>query len=575
MNIIKKIKKLCYKAITKKNKKLLNLLKEEEINISVSKNLKISHFQFNDSMKLSKILNITPINIANKIKKYIEIEKNIFEEIIITQPGFVNFKIKKNYIITKLITILKSHRNNIKKTKKKLNIIVDYSSPNIAKEMHVGHLRSTIIGDFIANILEYNGNNVFRINHLGDWGTQFGMLIAYLKKYCKKKTLTIKNLSEIYVKSQNKFKTNKKFEIKSKNEVIKLQNGNKKSIKIWKKINLLSQKEYNKIYKILNVKLINIGESFYKNTIKKVISCLYMKNMIENSDSAKCIKINDKKKYDSEPPIIIQKSDGGYNYSTTEIAALYYRINIQKADWIIYVTDIGQADHFEMIINLAKKAQFLKEKTKITHIKFGLMLEKNGKKIKTRSGNAKKLIDLIATSINKAKKIIKEKNTIKSKINLKAKILGINSIKYADLSSNIQQNYKFEINKMLNFNGNTASFIMYAYARIISIQKKFKKTNIKNIIKNANLNLTNEIEINICLHLIQYEEIINRTISTLNPNILTNYIYKLSEKFHVFFHSCKVINSEFENSRILICEISRKIIKQALKLLGLKIMNEM
>lgn len=575
MNIIKKIKKLCYKAITKKNKKLLNLLKEEEINISVSKNLKISHFQFNDSMKLSKILNITPINIANKIKKYIEIEKNIFEEIIITQPGFVNFKIKKNYIITKLITILKSHRNNIKKTKKKLNIIVDYSSPNIAKEMHVGHLRSTIIGDFIANILEYNGNNVFRINHLGDWGTQFGMLIAYLKKYCKKKTLTIKNLSEIYVKSQNKFKTNKKFEIKSKNEVIKLQNGNKKSIKIWKKINLLSQKEYNKIYKILNVKLINIGESFYKNTIKKVISCLYMKNMIENSDSAKCIKINDKKKYDSEPPIIIQKSDGGYNYSTTEIAALYYRINIQKADWIIYVTDIGQADHFEMIINLAKKAQFLKEKTKITHIKFGLMLEKNGKKIKTRSGNAKKLIDLIATSINKAKKIIKEKNTIKSKINLKAKILGINSIKYADLSSNIQQNYKFEINKMLNFNGNTASFIMYAYARIISIQKKFKKTRIKNIIKNANLNLTNEIEINICLHLIQYEEIINRTISTLNPNILTNYIYKLSEKFHVFFHSCKVINSEFENSRILICEISRKIIKQALKLLGLKIMNEM
>ena len=575
MNIIKKIKKLCYKAITKKNKKLLNLLKEEEINISVSKNLKISHFQFNDSMKLSKILNITPINIANKIKKYIEIKKNIFEEIIITQPGFVNFKIKKNYIITKLITILKSHRNNIKKTKKKLNIIVDYSSPNIAKEMHVGHLRSTIIGDFIANILEYNGNNVFRINHLGDWGTQFGMLIAYLKKYCKKKTLTIKNLSEIYVKSQNKFKTNKKFEIKSKNEVIKLQNGNKKSIKIWKKINLLSQKEYNKIYKILNVKLINIGESFYKNTIKKVISCLYMKNMIENSDSAKCIKINDKKKYDSEPPIIIQKSDGGYNYSTTEIAALYYRINIQKADWIIYVTDIGQADHFEMIINLAKKAQFLKEKTKITHIKFGLMLEKNGKKIKTRSGNAKKLIDLIATSINKAKKIIKEKNTIKSKINLKAKILGINSIKYADLSSNIQQNYKFEINKMLNFNGNTASFIMYAYARIISIQKKFKKTRIKNIIKNANLNLTNEIEINICLHLIQYEEIINRTISTLNPNILTNYIYKLSEKFHVFFHSCKVINSEFENSRILICEISRKIIKQALKLLGLKIMNEM
>ena len=474
-----------------------------------------------------------------------------------------------------MITILKSHRNNIKKTKKKLNIIVDYSSPNIAKEMHVGHLRSTIIGDFIANILEYNGNNVFRINHLGDWGTQFGMLIAYLKKYCKKKTLTIKNLSEIYVKSQNKFKTNKKFEIKSKNEVIKLQNGNKKSIKIWKKINLLSQKEYNKIYKILNVKLINIGESFYKNTIKKVISCLYMKNMIENSDSAKCIKINDKKKYDSEPPIIIQKSDGGYNYSTTEIAALYYRINIQKADWIIYVTDIGQADHFEMIINLAKKAQFLKEKTKITHIKFGLMLEKNGKKIKTRSGNAKKLIDLIATSINKAKKIIKEKNTIKSKINLKAKILGINSIKYADLSSNIQQNYKFEINKMLNFNGNTASFIMYAYARIISIQKKFKKTRIKNIIKNANLNLTNEIEINICLHLIQYEEIINRTISTLNPNILTNYIYKLSEKFHVFFHSCKVINSEFENSRILICEISRKIIKQALKLLGLKIMNEM
>lgn len=575
MNMIKKIKKLCYKAITKNNKNLLQTFKEEDVNISESKNINLFHFQLNDAMKISKIINIPAIDLAYKIKDYIQKKSNIFEKIIITQPGFINLKIKNEYIIKKITTILKSKRNNLKKTKNKLTIIVDYSSPNIAKEMHVGHLRSTIIGDFIANILEYNGNNVFRINHLGDWGTQFGMLIAYLKKYYKKKNITIKNLSKIYIKSQNKFKTNKKFKLDAKNEVIKLQNGNKESIKLWKKINLISQKEYTKIYKILNVKLINIGESFYKNNIAKIISYLNKNNIIKNSNSAKCIDLNNIKKYSSEPPIIIQKSDGGYNYSTTEIATLYYRINIQKANWIIYVTDAGQANHFDKIINLAKKIDLLKNKTKITHIKFGLMLEKDGTKIKTRSGNSEKLIDLIKTSIKEAKKIIEEKKHTESNINKKAKIIGINSIKYADLSNNIQQNYKFEIKKMLNFNGNTAAFIMYAYARIISIKEKIEKNTIKDIIKNTKLSLYTEFEINICIHLLQYEETINKTILNLNPNILTNYIYKLAEKFHIFFHSCKIINSDFQDSRILICEITRKTIKQSLKLLGLKTINKM
>ncbi len=573
--MIKTIKKICYKAIINKIRNISKYVNINDIEIYRTKNLNIGHFQLNSCMKISKIINISSMEIATHIKIYLENNSNkIFKKIEIKEPGFINFKITKKFIFTKIkelkVKIIKKKKNN--KT-----VIIDYSSPNIAKEMHIGHLRSTIIGEFIAKILEYKGYNVVKINHLGDWGTQFGMLIKYIKnKYNsdekKIKKLNTKKLIKIYKKSQKKFESNKKFKKLAKEEVILLQNEDKKSLKIWRILNETSKKEYKKIYNKLNIKnLINMGESFYRNYLEKIINKINTKNLICISNGAKCIKIQ---KNQDLLYCIVQKSDGGFNYTTTDLAALYFRIKKQKADWIIYVTDIGQTLHFETLFEIANKAA-LKNKTKLTHIPFGLILKEDGKKIKTREGNYEKLSDLIKISIKEAKKIIKlkRKNLNNNLINKLAKKLGINAIKYSDLSGDIKQSYKFKIKDMLKFSGNTSAFLTYAYVRINSIEKKVNK--IKTIINNEKKYKLKKTELDLCLHLIQFPYIIEQIVEKLNPNILTKYLYEVAEKFHKFFHKCKVINSKYQKKRLIICNLTKIIIKRGLNLLGLEIINKM
>lgn len=573
--MIKFLKSICLKAIINKIPILHKQISTKNIEITETKFQIHGHFQLNNAMKIAKTINTTPIDIAEKIKTFLEKNyKNSFEKIEIIDPGFINFTISKDLINKKINILLKNKNNYVKQKKKKLKIIIDYSSPNIAKEMHVGHLRSTIIGECIARLLESVGHKIIRTNHIGDWGTQFGILINYIKaNQINIKNTNLKKLSEYYTLAQEEFNNNQEFKNNCKNEVIKLQQENKDSIDIWTHISKISKKEYKKIYKILDVKLITRGESFYRNLLSPIVKLLTKKNIVETSNGAKCIYLKGYKNKENTPlPLIIQKSDNGFNYATTDLAALNYRINKQKANVIIYVTDIGQKKHFEMIFKTIKKAKLNSLKSKIIHIGFGLMLKNDGKKIKTRSGQTIKLRELLKTAILKTKIIIKEKNPNlnKKELNNRSKIIGINTIKYSDLSNNIKQDYIFDFEKMIKFNGNTATFLLYAYVRTVSINKNIKKK-----ISTKKINLTEKLELSLALQLIQYNYNINKAIKELNPTVITNYLYKVSEDFHIFFQKCKIINSENENSRILLCKITNKILKHGLEILGLKTVEEL
>jgi len=575
------LQSLCARAIIEEKLTLHKQLRLKDIEISITKNKNLGHFQLNNAMKLAQILKKSPLLIAQTIKN--AIQKNIKQDeitVTISKPGFINFTLKKKFLNKRLKTLLKNTHCKLKDTERR-KIILDYSGPNIAKDMHVGHLRSTIIGECLSNILTYLGHKTIKINHLGDWGTQFGLLINYLKETCKDqnvntKKLTLKILSNYYQLAQKKFSTDEKFKYESKKEVVKLQNENRSTINIWKKITYISKLEYKKIYSLLNIKIQYKGESFYKDLLKPIVEKLEKKKLITISQNAKCIYVNDFKNKNGEAlPLIIKKSDGGFNYATTDLAALYYRIKYHKPDEIIYLTDVGQSNHFNMVFAAVEKFKINKIKTKLIHIPLGLMLNPDGKKIKTRSGKSEKLIDLLKNAITVSKNIIMKKNRNTKNINECAKIIGINTIKYADLSNKLDQNYTFDYKKIFQYNGNTASFLTYAYVRINGIKNKMKNIKVKNLLERHDIDLNENIEIELAIHLLQYDFIIKKAASDLNPNILTLYLYTLAEKFHTFFHKCNVINSKYKYSRIMICEIIRKILKDGLNLLGLTTLTKM
>lgn len=568
--MIEIIKNLCLKAIIDENFYLHKQIELKDINISKSNNIEIGHFQFNNIMKMSKDIKENNIIIAKKlackISTYI---KNDEFSINITQPGFINFKLNDNYLNYKLKTIFKNLNFKIKNTKKK-KIIIDYSSPNIAKNMHVGHLRSTLIGECLSKILILFKHDVIKISHLGDWGTQFGILIQYIKKKFKKKIfykmkLTLNKLSYFYKVAQKKYIENKTFKNLAKKKVINLQKKKKDEYEIWKVITKISKKEYKKIYKLLKIKIIYKGESFYSDLLIPLIKYIKNKKLIIKSDNASCINIDGLKNKDGKDlPIIVQKSDGGFNYMMTDIAAIYYRIKYNKPNIILYITDIGQKDHFEILFKITKKLELNKKNIELIHIPFGLMLTETGKKIKTRSGMSEKLIDLIKKSIKLTHKITKNSKK-------KSKIIGLNTIIYAELSNKIEKNYIFNYNTMLKYNGKTATFIMYAYARIESIFKKLKeKINFNNKIK-----IENKIELDFAIHLLTYQNSIEQTMNNLNPNIIAIYTYELAEKFHSFFQECNITKSELKYSRLNLCNITKKVLKNCFNLMGLSILKKM
>jgi arginyl-tRNA synthetase len=539
-------------------------------------------YQCNNALKLAKELKLNPREVAQKIASHFE-KNALISKIEIAGPGFINLTLDPAFLSSQVQELLKDPLLGVSHPKRRQKVVVEFSSPNVAKELHVGHLRSTIIGDCLARLFEFLGHDVLRLNHIGDWGTQFGMLIGFMRDEAAdvlegKKEADLPTLMGWYRESKKRFDADPEFKKRAQLQVVKLQGGDEATLAAWKMICDISRKAYQEIYKLLDIKLVERGESFYNPMLPVVVADLDKKGMITISDGAKCIYLEGFSGREGEPlPLIIQKSDGGYNYDTTDMAALRHRVEVEKADRIIVVVDAGQSLHFQMLFKAAEKGGYFDpKKVEVAHVAFGVVLGPDGKKFKTRSGETERLIDLLFEAVSHAKKILKERipELTGEELEQMAQVLGIDAIKYADLSSHRIKDYVFSYDRMLRFEGNTAAFLLYAYVRIQSIKRKVGK-DMASLVKTGKLQLEHPAEVALGLHLRQFGEALDVVAKDLIPNRLTDYLYTLAEKFHAFFRDCRVEGSPQEESRLLLCEASARILEQGLHILGLKTLDRM
>ncbi|XP_031272156.1 arginine--tRNA ligase, cytoplasmic-like isoform X1 [Pistacia vera] len=499
----------------------------------------------------------------------------MIESCSVAGPGFVNVVLAKNWIAK---TIQRMLIDGIETWAPRLCVkkaVVDFSSPNIAKEMHVGHLRSTIIGDSLARMLEFSNVEVLRRNHVGDWGTQFGMLIEHLfEKFPNFEDVNetaIGDLQAFYKASKQRFDSDPAFKDIAQKAVVRLQGGEPKYHQAWAQICEISRREFDKVYQRLRVQLEEKGESFYNPYIPGVIEALTKLGLVEESQGARVIFIEG-----VNIPLIVVKSDGGFNYASTDLTALWYRLNEEKAEWIIYVTDVGQQQHFDMVFSAAKRAGWLPSDgstyPKASHVGFGLVLGEDGKRFRTRSSEVVRLVDLLDEAKSRSKMALIERGKAEEwteeELEQTAEAVGYGAVKYADLKNNRLTNYTFNFDQMLNDKGNTAVYLLYAHARICSIIRKSGK-DIEELKKTGSLVLDHADERALGLHLLQFSEVVEEACSNLLPNVLCEYLYNLSEYFTKFYSNCQVVGSAEETSRLLLCEATATVMRKCFYLLGI------
>ena len=564
-------------------------------------------YQVNGVMPLAKKLKTNPRKLAEQILKSLDIS-DICEQPEIAGPGFINLRLKPEFVAANLLEINKNpNQLGVEKAGQPKTIVVDFSGPNIAKEMHVGHLRSTIIGDCICRLLEFEGHNVIRQNHIGDWGTQFGMLCARFDKIVREAPKvdgiyeainldkTLADIEGFYREAQNLYKTDEAFAKTARAAIVGLHTGHRIWIRYWESIVKATSKHFRELYNLLGVTLKDEhvrGESAYKDDLADVVGELKEKNLAVESEGAVCVFPVDstgspqagfKDKEGKPLPVIIQKSDGAYLYATTDLAALRYRVDKLNADRIIYVTDARQLLHFEMVFAVARMAGWIKPETELVHVTFGSVLGENGKPLKTREGENVKLKDLLSEAVERAKAVVEQKNpdlpsAQKEQI---AKAVGIGAVKYADFSNNRTSDYVFSFNKMLAMDGNTAPSMQYAYARIKSIERKADEKNIKvekELKAVAKLNLTEPSELDLAKHLVRYGEAIEAAAADYRPNYLTSYLYELAQKFSAFYTNCPVLDAgpDKRPTRLLLCDLTARTIEHGLsELLGIEVVGQM
>ena len=537
--------------------------------ISSTNNEKFGDFQSNVSLSNSKKLKLTPRDISNKIINTKNIPSFV-EKIEIAGPGFINFTIKNNSISNNLEFLIKDEYLGVNQVGKNKNIIIDYSSPNVAKPMHIGHIRSTVIGNALDRLYRFQGYNVIADNHLGDWGTQFGLMIIGFREYVDNKALNISPIDElerIYVKSYNRSKEDNEWKQLAKKELVKLQQGDKNNLDLWNSFVKLSLDEFEKIYKRLDIKFdLFRGESFYNNLLPDIISKLEEKNLIKESEGAKVVDLEEQ----GMPVCIVEKSDGGFNYTTTDLATVVSRQKEFSPEKIIYVTDERQQLHFKQFFQVSK---MLGLNDNLKHVWFGLMRLPEST-FSTREGNVIKLSDLLDEAEKRALKIIKSSNRDldeKKQLEL-AKAIGIGAIKYMDLSQNPQSLVTFTWDKALSLDGNSAPYLQYAYARISSVYDKYKeKYNLEKLEK-ININISEIIERRLAIKLLKFPDAINAAIENYKPNILCDYLYELSQLYSSYYQNLPFLKAEqgIRESRIKICSLTAKILKKGLYLLGIR-----
>ncbi|MGD1901469.1 MAG: arginine--tRNA ligase [Geitlerinemataceae cyanobacterium] len=557
--------------------------------LAATNNPKFGDYQANLAMSLAKRLKQKPRDIATAIVEALDVS-DICEPPEIAGPGFINLRLKTSYLESQLQAMLPGDRLGIAPVASPQKVVVDFSSPNIAKEMHVGHLRSTIIGDAIARVLEFQGHDVLRLNHVGDWGTQFGMLITYLREVypdalTQADALDIGDLVAFYKKAKIRFDEDEQFKEKSRQAVVGLQNGDSEARKAWKLLCDQSRREFQKIYDRLDIKLSERGESFYNDALAGVVADLDELSLLQEDDGAQCVFLEGYTNKEGKPlPLIVQKSNGGYNYATTDLAALRYRTTQDGASRIIYVVDVGQSSHFEQVFQVAQRAGWLAEDTEALHVPFGLVQGEDGKKLKTRAGDTVRLRDLLDEAVDRAQQSITDRLAAEDRtepaefVDRVASVVGLSSVKYADLSQNRTSNYIFSYDKMLAMQGNTAPYLLYAYVRVAGIGRKGG-------IDFAALSegtppaiaLEDAAELALAKHLLGLDEVIDTVARELLPNRLCQYLFELSQKFNQFYDRCSVLQAgePQRTSRLLLCYLSAKTLRLGLSLLGIEVLDRM
>lgn len=555
--------------------------------LTAASNPNFGDFQCNAAMTLAKKLGKSPRAIAQTIIENLDIA-DICETPEIAGPGFINLKLKPAYLEAQVSAIAIDSRLGIAPTETPQKVAIDFSSPNIAKEMHVGHLRSTIIGDAIARILEFLGHDVIRINHIGDWGTQFGMLIAYLREVHPEalttaNALDLGDLVAFYRQAKQRFDADETFKETARQEVVKLQAGAEDTNRAWKLLCDQSRREFQVIYNLLDIKLTERGESFYNPLLPAVVEDLTNLGLLVESEGAKCVFVDGFTNKEGEPlPLIVQKTDGGYNYATTDLAAIRYRIEKDQANRIIYVTDSGQANHFAQVFKVAQKAGWIPENVEIVHVPFGLVCGEDGKKLKTRSGDTVRLQDLLDQAIVRTRADLEkrlaaeERQETEEFITNVSQVVGLSAVKYADLSQNRASNYVFSYDKMLALQGNTAPYMLYAYVRVRGIGRKggidFDKLD-----AGAKVILQSDAELVLAKHLLQLNEVVSAVNGDLLPNRICQYLFELSQKFNQFFEQCPVLKAEepLRSSRLVLCDLTARTLQLGLGLLGIQVLERM
>lgn len=550
-------------------------------------NPKFGDYQCNVAMSLTKPLKSNPRAIATQIINHLSLDE-ICEPPEIAGPGFINLRLKTDYLKTQLQKMLGDERLNIPKVDPPQSMIVDFSSPNIAKEMHVGHLRSTIIGDCIARILEFQGHDVLRLNHVGDWGTQFGMLITYLKEVypdalTTANALDLGDLVEFYRQAKVRFDQDEIFKETARQEVVKLQAGAEDSRRAWQLLCEQSRREFQLIYDDLDIQLTERGESFYNPFLPAIIEELDKIGLLVEDQGAKCVFLEGFTNKEGEPlPLIVQKSDGGYNYATTDLAALRHRIETEKATRIIYVTDAGQSNHFMQVWQVAERAGWIPENVELVHVPFGVVKGEDGKKLKTRSGETVRLRELLDEAINHAQTDLEtrlkaeERTETEAFIDQVAKVVGLSAVKYADLSQNRTSDYIFSFDKMLSLQGNTAPYLLYAYVRIQGISRK-GNIDWQQLGTDIKIVLEAEAECVLAKHLLHLQDVLEEVAHDLFPNRLCQYLFELSQKFNQFYEQCSVVKAEEpqRTSRLALCDLTARTLKLGLSLLGIPVLERM
>lgn len=555
-----------------------------EADITPAVNSAFGDYQFNGAMKLARELKKSPRDVAQELVHHYSTAygSSLLERIEIAGPGFINMTIASADLERRIQLLAVDDRCGLEPLAFRQHVIVDFSSPNIAKEMHVGHLRSTIIGDAIARYFEFIGHDVLRLNHLGDWGTSFGMLIAYIQQYQADALaqLSLVSLTELvtwYRAAKVIFDADPVFKKDSQLAVVSLQSGDLQALAIWRQICAISQKAYQEIYDRLDVKLVDRGESFYNPFLEALVKEFEQKGLITVSDGAKAVFLDGfVTREGTLLPLIVQKSDAGFNYATTDLAAIKHRITVEKADRIVYVTDAGQAQHFQMVFQAAAKAGILDHaRVSVHHVPFGLVLGPDGKKFKTRSGDTERLIDLLDAAVDQAAKIIEEKNPSldpEAKHALASK-LAVAALKYADLSCHRVNDYVFSYDRMLKFEGNTAPFILYSYVRTESLLRRLAIDSDE--LKDYQISLVHQSERALALRLLQFPQACASFERELLPNRLTDYLYQVACDFNAFFRDCRVEGDAQQNSRLLLVYTTGRIMKQGLDILGIPVVERM